>query len=244
MKKTFEKQVGSKKIIFNVEVMDNGDITIEANGVVGKVDYTASTPKVDWHYHITDMNFIKKAIGVNNKEVKLTHESAKDIWEESRRIKEQFEEMKKMKEREEYIKGLKHFELSYKDGEYLSGYTLYGETAEMLKEFGLAKDVLNWGVLVDDRVIKELGKEFTYNQLVEFVNKLNKEKEQREQEQRIKEQEIFEEKLQQAKLTGEPVELSTISVPCNDPEEECDMDLIIKYVNPAGDIITKRIHTW
>lgn len=244
MKKSFEKQIGSKKIVFNVEVLDNGDITIEANGEKTKVDYTACTKQVGWHYHISDTSFIKKVIGVNNKEVKLGHESAKDVWEESRRIKEQLKELEKMNEREKYIKGFQNFELSFTDGEYLSGYTIYGEAAEILKEFGLAKSVANWGTLVDDRLVKELGKSFTYNDLIKYANKINEAKEAKEQEQKEQEEREFEEKLAEAKATGQPVELSTIAVPCNGPNEECTTDLIIKYVNPAGDIITRRIHTW
>lgn len=244
MKKSFEKQIGKQKVTFTVEVKENAEVTIEANGVVGKVDYTASTPKVGWHYHITDSNFIKKVIGVNNKEVKLTHESAKEIWEATQEIKKQLEEMKKISEREQFINGYKNFELSFTDGEYLSGYTIYGEAAEMLIELGLAKSVANWGTLVDDRLVKALGKSFTYKKLIEYANEINKEKEVKEQEQKDAEAREFEEKLQQAKLTGQPVELSTIAVPCNDINEECTTDLIIKYVNPAGDIITRRIHTW
>lgn len=244
MKKSFEKTIGNKKVTFTVEVNEKAEVNIEANGVVGKVDSMASNPKIGWHYNITDINFIKKAIGVNNKEVKLTHESAKEIWEATQEIKKQLEEMKKISEREQFINGYKNFELSFTDGEYLSGYTIYGEAAEMLIELGLAKSVTNWGTLVDDRLVKALGKSFTYEQLMSYVSKINEVKEAKEQEQRIKEQETFEEKLQQAKLTGEPVELSTIAVPCNDRNEECTTDLIIKYVNPAGDIITRRIHTW
>lgn len=244
MKKSFEKQIGKQKVIFTVEVKENAEVTIEANGVVGKVEYTACTKQAGWHYHISDTNFIKKVIGVNNKEVKLGHESAKDVWEESRRIKEQLKELEKMNEREQFIKGYKNFELDYHDGEYLSGYTTYGEAAEMLIELGLAKSVANWGTLVDDRLVKALGKSFTYKQLIEYANEINKEKEVKEQEQKDAEAREFEEKLQQAKLTGQPVELSTIAVPCNDRNEECTTDLIIKYVNPAGDIITRRIHTW
>lgn len=244
MKKTFEKKVGSKKIQFTVEVNENAEIIIEAKGVVGKVDYIASTPKIGWHYHITDLNFIKNVIGVNNKEVKLTHESAKDVWEQVQETKKQIKELEKLSAREQYIKGHKNFELSFTDGEYLSGYTIYGEAAEMLIELGLAKSVANWGTLVSDQLVKELGKSFSYNDLIKYANKINEAKEAKEQEQKDAEEREFEEKLALAKDLGQPVEISRITVPCNDPQEECNTDLIIKYVNPAGDIITRRIHTW
>jgi len=52
----------------------------------------------------------------------------------------------------------------YHDGEYLSGYQVYGDEAEILKDLGLAKHVSGWGYEVSQKVIKDLGKEFTVEQ--------------------------------------------------------------------------------
>ncbi len=57
----------------------------------------------------------------------------------------------------------------YRDGEYLSGFTLHGEEAELLVELKLAKYVDSWGYHVESDLVKALSKEFTYEQAAEFA---------------------------------------------------------------------------
>ena len=59
--------------------------------------------------------------------------------------------------------------VSYYNGEYLEGYQAFGYSAKLLEELGLAKWVSDWGYLVDDELVRTLGKEFTYAQVKEFV---------------------------------------------------------------------------
>lgn len=47
-----------------------------------------------------------------------------------------------------------------------------------------------------------------------------------------------------AKETGEKQELEHRPEPCNDPNEECDIDLVYAYAMPDGSIKTERQHTW
>ena len=47
-----------------------------------------------------------------------------------------------------------------------------------------------------------------------------------------------------AKKTGVKQELKRWSEECNDPNEDCDIDIIIEYAMPDGTIKTERNHTW
>jgi hypothetical protein len=64
--------------------------------------------------------------------------------------------------------GEEKIETYYHDGEYLSGHTLHGEAAELLKELKLCDYVDGWGYHVESGLIKELGEKFTYQQAYEY----------------------------------------------------------------------------
>lgn len=66
------------------------------------------------------------------------------------------------------------------------------------------------------------------------------EKSEKATQKQLKEQKIFE----KAKETGEMQVLRMWSEPCNDPNEECNLDNIIVYAMPDGDTKTVRSHTW
>lgn len=74
---------------------------------------------------------------------------------------------------EEEIQALKAGErkivLHWHDGEYLSGWEVFGAAAALLEELGLAEYVDGWGYHVADAAVKALGKEFTYSQAVEYA---------------------------------------------------------------------------
>lgn len=60
-------------------------------------------------------------------------------------------------------------ELEFKDGEYLSGYTVYGPAAELLKDLGLAEEVRMWGYLVDLKFVNTVGRKFYYKDAVKYA---------------------------------------------------------------------------
>lgn len=74
---------------------------------------------------------------------------------------------------QEEIRAMKAGELKitlhYHDGEYLSGYEVFGAAADLLEELGLAQYVDGWGYHVADAAVKTLGEEFTYLQAVEYA---------------------------------------------------------------------------
>jgi hypothetical protein len=51
-------------------------------------------------------------------------------------------------------------------------------------------------------------------------------------------------KFEQAKTTGEKVLLRKYSDECNDPNEECSIDMVYEWAMPDGTIKATRQHTW
>jgi hypothetical protein len=144
------------------------------------------------------------------------------------------------KEIQDIIDGNVKIKASYHDGEYLSGYQVWGHAAKLLGDLKLVKRISGWGYLINDDVIKEIGEEFTYAQAAEFaqpkLDAIAKEKAEREA--------AIQAKFKEVKETGKPVILFSYSEECNDPKEDCDVDNIIEYAMPDGTVKTERHHTW
>lgn len=137
--------------------------------------------------------------------------------------------------------GKTKIEVYYHDGEYLSGYTLHGEGAELLVELKLAKYVDGWGYCIeDDNLIKTFGQEFTYEQAAEFARPKLEAIAKAEAEKEAKRQAIF----NKAKETGEPQLLRQWMDKCNDRNEECSVDNVYEYAMPDGTTKIERYHTW
>lgn len=51
-------------------------------------------------------------------------------------------------------------------------------------------------------------------------------------------------KCQEAKDTGKPVLLTSYTDDCNDPDEDCSLDIVNVFAMPDGTTKTKRQHTW
>mgnify|MGYP001140162236 CR=1 FL=1 len=147
-------------------------------------------------------------------------------------------------EKEQRIADIKAGKLTikahYHDGEYLSGYTVFGEEASLLEEIGIAKHVSGWGTCVDDKAIEALGKEFTYPEALEYVRPTLEAKEAKKAAAEAERAG----KLEEAKRTGKPVEIRSWTAECNDPHEQCSLDIITEYAMPDGTIRTDREHTW
>ena len=145
---------------------------------------------------------------------------------------------------QEEIRALKAGErkivLRWHDGEYLSGWEVFGAAAALLEELGLAEYVDGWGYHVADAAVKALGKEFTYSQAVEFTRPA---REAAEAQKAAADQER-QAKFDEARETGKPVLLQKWTEPCNDPREECSLDIVQQYAMPDGSVKTERNHTW
>lgn len=130
--------------------------------------------------------------------------------------------------------------LSYHDGEYLSGYTLYGQEGKLMEEIGLAKYVDGWGYYIKDDVAKKLGTEFQYHTAWELAQPAIIAKQQWAQMKKDRIAGVFAE----AKRTGRQIVLNSYTAECNDPREECDLDTVTVYAMPDGSKKTVRSHTW
>lgn len=155
-------------------------------------------------------------------------------WEAKRKAEE-------AAEREAIMNGEKPIQLRYHDGEYLSGWETVGQSTEIMQELGLVKYVSGWGYYVEPNIIEALGgPEFTYQQAVDLVKAMEQAKEAKRQEKEAERQA----KIEEARKTGKPVLLRKWTTACNDPNEECDIDIVYEYAQPDGSITQTRTHTW
>lgn len=76
--------------------------------------------------------------------------------------------------------------------------------------------------------------------VMEVYNKIMEKKNAKKADKVDKENAI----LETAKQTGEKQVIESYSVECNDPHEECDVDIITVYAMPDGTKKTVRSHTW
>ena len=129
---------------------------------------------------------------------------------------------------------------SYHDGEYLSGWQVYGQAADLLDKIGIAPYISGWGHHMPDQTIKALGPEFTYQAAVEYMRPA---KEAADKEAAVKKTAI-ETKFAEAKETGKPVVLRRWSEDCCDPSEECSCDNHREYAMPDGSTKHEWEHTW
>jgi hypothetical protein len=144
-------------------------------------------------------------------------------------------------EREAIVSGKENIQLRYSDGEYLSGWTPVGQSADILKELSLVKHVSGWGLYVEPKTLEELGGPvFTYRQALELSQVREQAKETKRQEKEAERQAKFD----KARETRKPVLLRRWSTDCCDRNEECSMDVHTEYAMPDGSIKHEWTHTW
>lgn len=163
---------------------------------------------------------------------------------EHQRAEREAIEAQKKADREEEIRAIKAGEktitVKWTDGEYLQAYQVSGIAAELLEELGIAKYIDGWGVRVEQDLVKALGEEFTYQQVVDFTQP----KRDREVEKEVQKKAELNAKFEEAKRTGKPVEIFRTTTECNDPKIECSLDIITIWAMPDGTQKEERIHTY
>lgn len=136
--------------------------------------------------------------------------------------------------------GEKAITVRYHDGEYLSGWEVFSQAANLLEGLGLAKYVNGWGYHVPSEVVRALGESFTYPAAVEHTRPAAEaavaKKAQAADDRRAK--------FDTARQTGKPVLLRRWTADCSDPEEECNLDIVCEWAMPDGSLKTERQHTW
>ena len=130
--------------------------------------------------------------------------------------------------KEAYLTGKKAVKPKWHDGEHLSGYAIYNTMlGKLLVDAGIAKDVDYWGYLIDSRIIKKYGEEFTIPQA-----KIKK-------EEKVKKEVDNTAAFEKAKKTDKPIKLySYISDGCLNHSEDCSFDNVTVYAMPNGEIKT------
>jgi hypothetical protein len=181
--------------------------------------------------HKTDAEFVR----ANKAEI---IETIRQIKEEERAAAET-KRLAQENEKQAILEGAKQITVHYKDGEYLGGYTVYGQAAHLLEKIGAAKHVSGWGHMVRDDIVKALGETFTYPQVVDFLHPEQAKKEQAEAEKQAK----VEQALTEAKTTGKPVEIARWTEPCDGTAYECSLDIVTRWAMPDGTIQVRRTHT-
>ena len=152
----------------------------------------------------------------------------------------QVEKEAQEEEKRAIVAGEKPIQLRYHDGEYLSGYMVFGHAEKLLLALGLAKEISGWGTHVDPDAVKALGTEFTYPEAVEYTRPAREAAEKIAAKKKAERQAKFDE----AAATGSPVVLYKWSEECNNPREECNVDNLTEYAMPDGTTKTERHHTW
>jgi hypothetical protein len=86
--------------------------------------------------------------------------------------------------------------------------------------------------------------EITGAELIEMLEEEKRIQEQKQKEIKEKEENKINEIFAKAKETGEKQKISSWFEPCNDHNEDCDLDNITEYAMPDGTRKTIRSHTY
>lgn len=173
----------------------------------------------------------------------ITRQDSEKLWALLRAAiaeKEAAEKAEKEERRRQIIDGEMPVEVFFHDGEYLSGWKVFDEASDLLIEMGTAHYVEGWGVHVDGSIVRDLGKVFSYADAVEYLRPVKEAKAKADAEKA----ESIEVLKVEAIRTGQRVEISHHAVECDDPGEECDIDIITEWAMPNGTTKITRGHTW
>lgn len=129
------------------------------------------------------------------------------------------------------------------EGSSLSAWAPASDVDErVLKDLGVARDIGGWGVSVDSEFMKEIGEKTSF--FVSEVEAFLAPEKETEREKELVEEARVRRMFFRAKQTGKPQLLRTHTEPCNDPMEECDLDVVREFAMPEGHVKTTRHHTW
>lgn len=139
-----------------------------------------------------------------------------------------------------YRTGVKKFRASWYDGEILQGWMVMVGPTDMLEDIGLGRYVEGWGYHIPAEAVKALGEEFTLAAAAEYMRPALDAKAVQVAKIEAARRAAFAE----ARETGKPVVLRSWTEECNDPREECSLDIVTEYALPSGSTKITRQHTW
>lgn len=218
--------------------------------------------KYGWYYAVPN-KFGEKTFGVKvpagKQYIVLTDPSAKDVTKKAKEILEQIE-------REEVKKAFENLSDDSKITMiFATDFTTViceEEAAEKHDFFQTTKENIHKNLSIDD-IEKVLGRKADevdfgdyvhrfkykmtfaeYKKLAELAEMKAQEKERKKIEKEKAEKKRIKKIFEKARETGEKQVIEQYSVPCNNPEEDCDIDIITVYAMPDGTKKTERHHTW
>lgn len=191
--------------------------------MIEKLEMKLTRQNGEWAIAISPKN------APNAQEVRFIKANRDEILKELKSIKD--EKLAAEKEKRENAPIKVKLE---KVNEYEERY-IVKENKEMAEKLGIGKQVGYWGVVVDEDIIKELGTEFTAEQIRNYLN--NK------KENAPTGKEKLETLIEQAKVLGHKVEIETTNVKCDGTVAECDLDILTRSIDGKGEITTARVHT-
>jgi len=95
---------------------------------------------------------------------------------------------------------------------------------------------------VDNLPVEE-GEKYTLAEIIALCEEHSEKWQQSKQEEKEHE-EHYQECLKEARETGKNIKLDSYTAHCNDPNEECNTDIITIYVTPSGRKKEERTHTY
>jgi hypothetical protein len=137
----------------------------------------------------------------------------------------------------------------YHEGEYLSGYMVFEETATLIR-LGIASEISGWGTHLEDRFVQAINAKygenihFTLAQGEDYALPLLEKQAALRFEIEMKKYQSQTNAFTQAKQTNQPVAIRKWSEDCNSPNEECNIDNLTEYALPDGSTKIERVHTY
>lgn len=218
--------------------------------------------KYGWYYAVPN-KFGEKTFGVKvpagKQYIVLTDPSAKDVTKKAKEILEKIQKEETERAFESLTNDAKvtlifatDFTTVICEEEAVEKHDFFKTTKEKIHKYlntddiekvlGRKADEVDFGDYVHRFKYKMTFGE--YKKLAELAEMKEQEKERKKLEKEEEKKERIEALFAKARETGEKQVIEQYSVPCNNPEEDCDIDIITVYAMPDGTRKTERHHTW
>lgn len=254
----FEKKGKTIEVLVKIVGIDRYIILLRTNGheVYAEID----KPQGVDGYRVSK-DGIKKLFNVNVKgDVLLSNDNTPKVKEKAEALLKEhreklLEEARKKLTDETEIKlfiSTSHNFITVEDVEYADELEELKEGEDLIRETMEISDIESvLGRKHDEFDIDDYSSTHTFymtyaefKKIIKAAEQKKMEIKQRKQELEAQRQKEIEEKFKQARETGEKVELERWTAECDDPTEDCDIDIVIKYAMPDGATKTERYHTY
>ncbi|MED4914316.1 hypothetical protein [Parageobacillus thermoglucosidasius] len=243
-----------------IEVVLKGTrVYLVANGVKASADPLKHSQH-GWYYRVAYKKAFTSLFDKKSDVVNLVHESAeiakqmideavqREKEEKQRKLEEKFQSLTN-DSNIRLVWGTDYGTIIVPNQPELSEHPFFKQVIEILKETGwYTKDIEEAiGRKADDVDFGDYSithyYDITIEELKQLVAKAEEVVKQKEKQKEAEKAEL-QAKFDEAKRTGQKVEIRRWTDDCNDPKEECDLDIVIEYAMPDGSVKVERHHTW